>query len=118
MKTLLFHENMPWVKQDNEDFDVPMSYFDEAEICELVGKYILNQLKDTFQTHSVGHYRDDSLTVLRGLSGPEIGRMKKRIIKIFKNCGFKTTINNNLEILSLLDVTFNLHKKISIWKTG
>ena len=51
MKTLLFHENMPWVKQGNEDFDVPMSYFDEAEICELVGKYILNQLKDTFQTH-------------------------------------------------------------------
>ena len=95
-----------------------MSYFDEAEICELVGKYILNQLKDTFQTHSFGHYRDDSLTVLKGLSGPEIERMKKRIIKIFKNCGFKTTINNNLEILSLLDVTFNLHKKISIWKTG
>ena len=71
-KTLLFHENIPQVKQGNDDFDVPMSYFDEAEICELVGKYILNQFKDTFQTHSVGHYRDDSLTVLKGLSGPEI----------------------------------------------
>ena len=117
-KALLFHDNITWVKQGNKGFDVPMGYFDEAEICELVGKYILNQLKDTFQTHSVGHYRDDSLTVLKGLSGPEIERMKKRIIKIFKNCGFKTTISNNLEILSLLDVTLNLHKKISIWKIG
>ena len=45
-KMLLFHENAPWLKKEgNEDFDVPIGCFDEAEVCELVGRYI--QLKDT-----------------------------------------------------------------------
>ena len=54
---LLFHENTPWVKKEgNEDFDIPMGCFDGAEVCKLVGTYILNHLKDTFQHHSVGLY--------------------------------------------------------------
>ena len=57
-----------------------------AEVCELVGTYILNLLKETFQHHSVGLYRDYGLAVVTDLSGPEIERMKKRIIKIFKGC--------------------------------
>ena len=44
---------------------------------ELVGTYNLNQSKDTFQNHSVGLYRDDGLTVVKSLSGPEIEGMKK-----------------------------------------
>ena len=92
-------------KKGNENFDVSMGYFDEAKVCELVGKYILNQLKETF-----GLYRDDGLAVVKGLSRPEIGGMKKRVIKIFKDCRFKITIKVNLKIVSSLDVTFNLHK--------
>ena len=83
--------------------------FDEAEVCELVGTYILNQLKDSFHHHSVGLYRDDGLAVLKGLSSLEIERMKKRIIKIFKDCGLKITIKGDLKIVNFLDVTFNLH---------
>ena len=49
-----------------------MSCFDGAEVCEPVGTYILNQLKDTFPHYSVGLYRDDGLTVVKGLPGPEI----------------------------------------------
>ena len=79
-------------------------------MCELVGTYILNQLKDTFQHHSAGLYRDDGLAVVKGLSGPEIERMKKRIIKIFKDCGLKITIKGDLKIVNFLDVTFDLHK--------
>ena len=32
-KTLLSNENKPWVKKD---FDVHMSCFDGAEVCELI----------------------------------------------------------------------------------
>ena len=33
LKTLLFHENTPWVKiEGKEDFDVPMGCFDGAEV--------------------------------------------------------------------------------------
>ena len=39
-KTFLFHEGRPWVKKSGS-FDVPMGSFDGAEICELVGLYLL-----------------------------------------------------------------------------
>ena len=54
-KTLLFHESIPRVKKEgNEDFDVPMGFFDGTEVCELVGSYILQQLSQLFEHHSVG----------------------------------------------------------------
>ena len=87
-----------------------MGCFDGAEVCELVGTYILNQLKGTFQHHLVGLYRDDGLAAVKGLSGPEIERMKKRIIRIFKDCELKITIKGDLKIVNFLDATFNLHK--------
>ena len=44
-KTLLFHHEEPWIKKNGEeDFDVPMGYCDGAEICELVGTFILNKI--------------------------------------------------------------------------
>ena len=37
-KTLLFHDNHPWVKKNGEeDFDVPMGCNNGAEICETTG---------------------------------------------------------------------------------
>ena len=86
-----------------------MGCFDGAEVCELVGTYILNHLKDTFQHHRVGLYRD-ALVVVKGLSGPEIERMKKRMIKIFKDGGFKIIIKGDFKIVNFLDVTFKLRK--------
>ena len=48
-KTLLFNEKIPWIKKDgSEDFDVPMGCFDGAEVCEMVGTFILNKLKNVF----------------------------------------------------------------------
>ena len=87
-----------------------MGCFDVVEVCELVGTCILNQLKDTFQDHSVGIYRDDGLAVVKGLSGPEIERMKKRVTKNFKDWELKITIEGNLKIKYFLDVIFNLYK--------
>ena len=44
-KTLLFWENSTWVKKEgDEDFDIPVGYYDVAEIYKLVGIYIQNYL--------------------------------------------------------------------------
>ena len=32
-------------KDDEDDFDVPMGCYDGAELCELIGTYLLNQVK-------------------------------------------------------------------------
>ena len=60
-----------------------------AEICELMGIYNLHQLKNEIRKENAGLYRDDGLGILRNLSGPEVERIRKKIIKIFKNCGLK-----------------------------
>ena len=43
-KTLLFHDDIPWVKLPrNEEFDVPMGLYDGTEVCELVwGFFLIN----------------------------------------------------------------------------
>ena len=67
-KTLLFHNQEPWVKRDgDEDFDVPMGCCDGAEICELTGSYLLHQLSNIFDKESFGLYRDDGLGILKSL---------------------------------------------------
>ena len=88
LQTLLFNEKIPWVKKDgSEDFGVPIGCFDGAEVCELVGTFILNKLKNFFQNNTFGLYRDDRLAVTKGLSGPEIERLNKNVVKTFKDYG-------------------------------
>ena len=36
-RSLLFNHGIPWVKKEEENFDVTMGAYDGAEICELVG---------------------------------------------------------------------------------
>lgn len=87
-----------------------MGCFEGAEACERVNTYILNQIKDNFEGHSLGVYRDDILVLMKGLFGLEKERMKKRVIKTFKDCKLEITIKGNLKIGNFLDVAFNLHK--------
>ena len=110
-KTLLLDEKIPWVKKDgSEDFDAPMGCSDAVEVCELVGIFILNKLKDVIQNNTFGLYRDVGLAVIKGLSGPEIQRLKKNVVKTFKDYGLNITIEANLHIVNYLDVTFDLRK--------
>ena len=68
-KSLLFHDGLSWVKRDSSNaFDVTMGSYDGAEICELVGLFILSKLKDTFG-NNIGLYRDDGLVLLHTKSG-------------------------------------------------
>ena len=107
--TLLFNSGEPWVKKvGNEEFDVPIWCFDGAEICEMVRIYNLHQLKNVIRKENASLYRDDGLGILRNLSGPEVERIRKKIIKIFKDCGLNITIKTNLETVDFLDVRFDL----------
>ena len=42
------------------------------------------------------------------INGQQIDQLRKKIIKIFKEIGFKIDIETNLEIVNFLDMTFNL----------
>ena len=108
-KTLLFSEKVPQVKKEiDEDFDVPMGCYNDAEVCDIVGSYILNLLCNILDKDLVGLYRDDDLAIVRNLSGSEIERKRKAIIKLFKECCLNITIKTNLKIVNFLDVKINL----------
>ena len=47
-KSFLFDKTNVWVKKDNSDFYVTMGSYDGAEVCELVGLYLLNLLTNEF----------------------------------------------------------------------
>ena len=39
----------------------PMGSYDGAEVCELVGLFILNDICNEYGKHNIGLYRDDGL---------------------------------------------------------
>ena len=88
-----------------------MRYYDAAEICELVGLYLLNQLSTVIDKSSVGLYRDDGLAAINNANGPELDRIRKDIIPLFKEEGLSITIEINLFETDFLDDIFNLATK-------
>ena len=107
-KSVLFEQNQVWVKKGGNLFDVTMGSFDGAEICELVGLYLLHNLCNPSLNAELGLYRDDGLAVVRNASGPILDKIKKKIIKIFQQHNLKITTEANLIQTDFLDVTFNL----------
>ena len=54
-KSLLFANDKAWVKKSGDSsFDVTMGCYDGAEVCELVGLYILYVLGNKFGKEKYG----------------------------------------------------------------
>ena len=108
-KSLLYKKGEPWIKTKSGIFDVTMGAYDGAEICELVGIYILSILSTKCGKGNIGLYRDDGLSVFENLSGPQAERIKKEFQKVFNDNGLKIVIKCNLKVVNYLDATFNLN---------
>ena len=109
-KTLLFVNDQEWVKSKGDpNFDVTIGA-DGAELCELVGIYILHELSKIYGLEINGLYRDDGLQCNKTTSARILERMKKDIIKLFKEkLNLRITIETNLKIANFLDVTLDLN---------
>ena len=107
-KSLLFDGKHVWNKIRNPLFDVTMGSFDGAEICELVGLYLLHQMKDNFPDINFGLYRDDGLGFTIDMNNSQLERIKKSIIQLYKRNDLKITIDMGLAQVDFLDITKNL----------
>ena len=108
-KSLLFDNETAWTKKNHSSmFDVTMGSFDGAEVCELIGLFLLNNLSEKYGKNNVGLYRDDGLVLLRNASGPQSEWTRKDITREFKKQGLNISISTNLKICNFLDVTLNL----------
>ena len=70
------------------------------EVCELVGIYLLSLVANIINKNSSGLYRDDGLIFLRNVKRQKMDRVRKSVIKIFKEAGFKTEIQTHLKIVN------------------
>jgi hypothetical protein len=59
-ETFLFSAKEAYVKKNNPKFDVAMGGHDSAEVCELVGLYLLFGLEKKISHPHLGLYRDDA----------------------------------------------------------
>ena len=80
-KLLLFSKERTSVKRgENSSFDGTMGSFDGAEICEIVGIYLLEKISPLLMKKNFGLYRDDDLATVNSSSGPGLDRMRKDIV--------------------------------------
>ena len=93
-KPLLFSNDEIWVKNENPDFDVTMEQryvtevFNGAEVCELVGLYLLNILKTDYGRKNIGFYRNDGLSCFEN----KLENIKKILCKVFNDNSLNITI--------------------------
>ena len=106
--SLLYNNGETWVKRNNENFDVTMEAYDGAEVCDLVGIYLLSIISQKYDKQDIGLYRDDGLAVFRNISGKEADTIRKHFSAIFKLNGLSLDIECNQKIVNYLDVTLNL----------
>ena len=105
-ESYLFKDDEIWTKKDN-NFDVTMGAYDGAEICELIGLYILSKLETLINKEYIGLYRDDGLAVVN-MSGPQIEQLRKKLFTAFKTLGFSVKIQANVTATDFLDIWFDL----------
>jgi len=110
-KTVLIYKNETKVKKDSSDdyFDVPMGSHHGAEICELVGLYILNELSMIIPKDNCGIYRDDGLLITKKRSARLIESLRKDITKTFQKLNLQVKIELSSQYVNFLDVVMDLN---------
>ena len=96
------------MKKGEKLFDVTMGAYDGAEVCELIGCFMLSKISKKYNKNNVGIYRDDGLSVFKNKSGQQLERIKKDFQKLFKSYDLEIVALCNLKIVNYLDVTLDL----------
>ena len=73
-KSLLFSNEKPWMKRERNLFEVTMGAYDGADVCKLVGIFMLNKISKKYDKNDIGLSRDDGLAVFKNISGPKSER--------------------------------------------
>ena len=86
-------ETITWQKSTGE-FDVTMGAPDGAEVCELVGIFILNEVVQAFPRLDFGLYRDDGLAVHGRIPKRELELTQQKIRGLFQHHGLEVIFEN------------------------
>ena len=101
-------EGKTWMKNDSRSFDVAMGVFKEAEVCELVGNFLLHKLSEKYERNNLAPYRDDGLAIFKNVNGSDSEKIKKYFCKLFLDHDLELMIQCNRKVVNFVDVTFIL----------
>ena len=111
-ESFLFLDGKAWIKKGGR-FDVTMGSYMGAEICELVGLYILHRMTSgknpIFKKDQVGLYRDDGLAYVPE-NGCSLRNLDKRLKELFGEMKLEIITDFGLKNTDFLDVRFDLEK--------
>ena len=77
----------------------------------MVGSFILNKVTSIINKSDIDLCHDDGLEIFQNVSKPEMKNKKKVIVKVLKGVVCQS-LQCNLKIVDLLDVTFNLDSNV------
>ena len=113
-KSFLFSQNQtdpeaanPWVKKSGQ-FDVTMGAPDGAEVCELVGLFLISEVKGRCPELNFGLYRDDGLAVHNRIPNRKLDRIRKDLHALFGEHNLRITVETDKTTTDFLDVTLDL----------
>ena len=88
-------------------FELSLAINDGAEVCDLVGLFLLSELKKLNKNVELGCYKDDGLAVSK-LTSKQTETLKKKMRATFRKFGLEITIEANKKTVQFLNVEFHL----------
>lgn len=98
------------MKKDRGLFDVAMGALDGAEVCEVVGNFLLHKLSQKYERKNLLLYCADWLAIFRNVSGPTSEIIKKYFCKLLRENDPELQFNS-IEKLWISEMS------LWIWKT-
>ena len=92
-QSILCYNSQIWQKNTGP-FDITMGAFDGAQITDLVGLYILNELKEKIPEIEFGLYRDDGLGIHRRIPPSQIDKIRKKTVQNLRRNGSQDNCGN------------------------
>ena len=95
------------MKKDSGLLDMAIGAFDGAEVCELVGNFLLHKLSEQYERKYLALYLVDGIAFFKNVNRPDSGKIKKHFRKLFID-DLEITIQCNRKVVNFLDNTLNL----------
>ena len=83
-------------QRDYSSFSASMQSYYRAEICKLVGVYLLNQSSIAIDKSAVGLYRDGGLAAINNANSPKLNRMRRKSLHYSHKKYFQSPLKQTL----------------------
>ena len=86
-----------------------MGAYDGADVCEIAGLFLLNNLANKCNKNSVSLYRDDGLVLFKNINGHRADKIRKEFHQLFQENRLTLEIECKLKTVNYLYITLDLN---------